>query len=49
VPVDAAFFEPGGFHQIRQGRAIIAAPIKDGGGLANDFLSRVFAFAHRAP
>src|SRR6516162_986201 len=46
MPVDPAFFETCCPHEIGQSRAVVAFLIEDRRCLANDFLSRLLAFAH---
>src|ERR1700730_313608 len=46
VPVNSAFFQARGLHEVGQSSAVIPFLIEDGSGLTNDFLPRLFAFAH---
>ena len=46
VPVDAAFFEVGGGHDVGEGTALVAALIEERRGLLDDALPGCFAFSH---
>src|SRR5579863_9278039 len=46
MPVDAAFLQASGLHQVRHGRALKSLLIEEWGRLANDFLPCLLALAH---
>jgi len=46
VAIDAAFVEAGGFHNVRERAADVAALVEDGSGALDDELPGLLAFAH---
>src|SRR5260370_6244834 len=47
VTVDSALFQAGGFHQIIEGAAFVAALVEDGGGCLHNLSPGLFTFGHR--